>query len=64
MQQEGPQRVVWRQFVLAGATDDQQSCHGIETQQKVQPFQRFLIAPLQVIDQQELWLWCEEDGAC
>ena len=53
MQQEGAQRMVRRQFFLAGAPDDEQSCRGVEAQQKMQPFQRFLIAPLQVIDQQE-----------
>ena len=53
MQQKVAQRMVRWQFFLAGATDDEQSCHRVEAQQKMQPFQRFLIAPVQVIEQQE-----------
>ena len=53
MQQEGTQRMLRQQFFLAGAPNDEQSRHGIEAQQKMQPGKRFLIAPLQVIDHQE-----------
>ena len=53
MQQEGAQRMGRRQFFRAGAPNDEQSRQGVEAQQKMQPCQRFLIAPLQVIEQQE-----------
>ena len=50
-------------FFRTHGADDQQGRAGVEAQQVVQPLQRVLIAPLQIVEQQEQRLLSAEGGA-
>src|SRR5579885_168224 len=54
--------MVPRRVFQARAANDEQTRGRIEAQEEVQPFERLLIAPLQVIDQQQQWLRHGEYG--
>jgi hypothetical protein len=64
MQQQDAQGMLRRHFFSPNSADDQQTRVWVEAQQKVQPFERLLVAPLQVVDQQQQRLRRGEHSAC
>ncbi len=56
--EQGRQGMLCAYLLGAGGADDEQPRPRIEAQEVVQPLQRFLVAPLQIVDQQQQRLAC------
>src|SRR6185437_269094 len=62
--QQGVQRMLGANFLRARCAYQQEGRVGCEAQEKVQPLQRFFVAPLQVVDEQQQRAGSRTYGAC